>query len=72
VNRTWPGVSAALSASAVDVAQLDPVVAPSVPPADPGYLSIPGPRTAAFFHLPDADPAVVAHEEATRAMHSFT
>ncbi|MDT7700589.1 MAG: hypothetical protein QOJ30_2914 [Pseudonocardiales bacterium] len=48
-------------------AQLDPVVAPSVPPADPGYLSIPGGRAAAFFHLPNADPAVVAHEEATRS-----
>jgi pimeloyl-ACP methyl ester carboxylesterase len=47
-------------------AQLDPAVARSVPPADPGYLSIPGARKAAFYYLPGADPAVVARDEATR------
>ncbi|WP_409330056.1 alpha/beta hydrolase [Trujillonella humicola] len=48
-------------------AQLDPVTAGSVPPLDPGYLSIPGARAAAFYHLPNADPAVVAQDEATRS-----
>ncbi|MCW2903678.1 MAG: alpha/beta hydrolase [Streptosporangiaceae bacterium] len=48
-------------------AQLDPVVARSVPPADPGYVSIPGARRAAFYYLPGADPAVVAQDEATRS-----
>lgn len=47
-------------------AQLDPVVEPSVPAADPGYLSIPGARAATFYHLPNADPAVVAQDEAAR------
>jgi pimeloyl-ACP methyl ester carboxylesterase len=48
-------------------ARLDPAVAPSVPVLDAGYLSIPGARAAAFYHLPNADPAVVAQDEATRS-----
>jgi pimeloyl-ACP methyl ester carboxylesterase len=48
-------------------ARLDPAVAPSVPALDAGYVSIPGARAAAFYHLPNADPAVVAQDEATRS-----
>lgn len=48
-------------------AQLDPVTAPAVPPLDPGYLSIPGARASAFYYLPNADPRVVAQDEATRS-----
>jgi len=48
-------------------AQLDPVTAARVPALDPGYLSIPGARAESFYHLPNADPAVVAQDEATRS-----
>ncbi|HVV08028.1 alpha/beta hydrolase [Amycolatopsis sp.] len=48
-------------------AQLDPVTASRVPPLDPGYLSIPGARAQFFYYLPNADPAVIAQDEATRS-----
>ncbi|GAB2964544.1 alpha/beta hydrolase [Amycolatopsis acidiphila] len=48
-------------------AQLDPVTAAHVPAADLGYVSIPGARAPIFYYLPNADPAVVAQDEATRS-----
>jgi pimeloyl-ACP methyl ester carboxylesterase len=48
-------------------AQLDPVTASRVPPLDLGYVSIPGARADVFYHLSNADPAVVQQDEATRS-----
>jgi pimeloyl-ACP methyl ester carboxylesterase len=47
-------------------AQFDPRTASSVPAVDLGYTSIPGARRSVFYHLPNADPAVVEQDEATR------
>jgi pimeloyl-ACP methyl ester carboxylesterase len=47
-------------------ALLDPVTAPQIPPLDLGYLSAPGSR-AVFYAPGEADPAVVAADEADRA-----
>jgi alpha-beta hydrolase superfamily lysophospholipase len=48
-------------------AQLDPVTRDQVPPLDLGYLSAPGSHAGVFYRAGDADPAVVAADEATRS-----
>jgi pimeloyl-ACP methyl ester carboxylesterase len=48
-------------------ALFDPVTAPQVPPGDLGYLSVPGARAKYFYNPSDADPNVVAADEAGRS-----
>jgi pimeloyl-ACP methyl ester carboxylesterase len=48
-------------------ALFDPVTSAQIPPGDLGYLSIPGARAKYFYDLNDADPRVVAADEATRS-----
>ncbi|HVW42217.1 MAG TPA: alpha/beta fold hydrolase [Amycolatopsis sp.] len=66
-SHSLGAVALARIATHVRPAQLDPVTAPRVPPLDLGYLSVPGARADVFYYLPNADPAVVQQDEATRS-----